>query len=130
MRARVRGWPCELRGDALGPPVEDLAGGDGLAERLAGIGDLEQADQEADHLLHLVPGLPGAVALVPGREHAGGRTRDADEEGQRHHRGRDHPRLVALHELPHPVGRARRAGQHRLVAQVALRSAASSAAVS
>ena len=96
-----QGPALELRGDALGAPVEDLAGGDRFPQRFAGIGDLEQADQEADHLLHLLAApagrgharpwpasMPAVVPAMPA------------SEGERHHCGRHHAGLVPLHELP------------------------------
>jgi hypothetical protein len=120
-RLRERGLGARLpaqRLDLLRALVEDLAGGDRVAARLARIRDLEEADEEFGDLPGRRRLLAGAIPLARDPRRLDGRHhRERDEQHQQARRDA-HADPMPPHELACAVGRARRPGADRLVAEI------------
>ncbi len=102
----------ELGAHALGAAVEHLAGSDGVAARIAGVGLGEDVDQELGD-------APGGRRLAVGAHHAdGGADHRGQQSGERDG-ARAHHQPVPADEAASAVDRARRARHHRLARQVA-----------
>ena len=107
------GIAVQLHRDAMGSPVEQLAGGDGGAAPGAGLGQREEIGDEQGHPLGAVGFDPGAIALDgnrPGLPPGDDRERHDDREQRRRHCRRH---AMASDEAPRPVGARIGLRQHR-----------------
>ena len=85
-----------------------------VGQQLAGLGRIDLSEHgrlELGHLLEFV-GTRLRDACLPGKADDAHEQRGRNQGSSRHRAG------VAAHECPHPIGRARRSGPHRLGRQI------------
>ena len=108
---------AEVGFELLGGSVEHFRDGDGAAVA-GGVGALEGARQELGDGLGLGESLFGQLLRLGGPDGLPGAETDAqDQRGEDHRRGAE-PDLIPPPCLFHPVGGARRPGQHHLVVEM------------